>query len=128
MVTAARQSCQLRRNARVDRVRADGRGGGEGRTAASSKQQKKDNNKPQADGGEDEGEGEEGGSEEDKGLLTKLRDSISKVMKGADLESMTVKKVREALTIEHGQEMVDKFRDRIKHYVRVAADAMQTDE
>ena len=66
-------------------------------------------------------------AEEDKPMLTKLRDSISNVMKGADLESMTVKKVREALTVEHGQELVDKFKEKIKTYVRAAANAMQTD-
>ena len=59
-------------------------------------------------------------SEEHRGALSKLRASIASILKGANLETLSVNKIREQLTLEHGAEVITQFSDRIKRMVQRA--------
>ena len=75
------------------------------------------------DGAEGEAEGEEEEeevSEEHRSLLERLGASISAMIKGADLESLTTKKIKEKLSLEHGEEVIQRFGDRIKRMITKA--------
>ena len=69
---------------------------------------------------EEEGDDEAGLDEEHRSILDKLRGSISAILKGADLEALSVKKVKEQLTLEHGEELINRFAKNIKAIVTKA--------
>ena len=92
---------------------------------SSQKKQRKKQDKSDAGGEEEEeeeGGGEGGGEAEDGGVLEKLRSSISRIIGGGDLSSLSLKKVREQLTLEHGEELVSRFKDMVKKIVEEMTD------
>ena len=92
---------------------------GEGKEATDGGEtEKKKGKKKQAD--DDEEGDEEEVSEEHRSVLERLRGSIASILKGADLNALTVKKVKEALTVEHGEEIIAQFAKNIKAIVTKA--------
>ena len=90
-------------------------GGDEGRANGSKK--------ASASKDDDEEDDEASMSEEQRTTLEKLRASIASILKSANLESLTVKGVKEQLTLEHGEEVIAAFAKKIKNIVIRAVQA-----